>query len=109
MQADSKNIDDLTGIEGRNSPSDLHTRPQIIFLQCNVVHDNNNLPGFDCYLAAWWQARALAFSSEVGVAGKAILPVNLYRLAWALSGTALVADITTKCMDAPEDKILHTV
>jgi len=37
-----------------------------------------------------------------------MIPKYVYYGAWALSGTAVVADIATKTMDAPEDKRLRT-
>ena len=61
------------------------------------------------FLFFWFQARPLAFASEVGVAAESQIPKTIYRLAWGLSGIALVSDIATKYMDAPTDKKLHTV
>ncbi|MDC3321414.1 mitochondrial fission process 1 family protein [bacterium] len=50
----------------------------------------------------------MAFASEGGVAAQSMIPKYVYYGAWALSGTAVVADIATKTMDAPEDKRLRT-
>ena len=83
-----------------------YTSPNDVFKALTIT---KILRWCDCCLLSWWQARALAFSSEVGVAGKSQLNVNVYRATWGLSIAALVADITTKCFDAPEEKIPHTV
>ena len=52
--------------------------------------------------------RPLAFLSEGAVAGKSVLPTTLYYGAWGVSGVAIVADITTQVVDAPEEKKLNT-
>lgn len=53
-------------------------------------------------------ARPLAFASEGAVAGKSLLPRSLYYGCWGLSGVAIVADITTQVVDAPDDKKFNT-
>lgn len=55
------------------------------------------------------EARPLAFASEVGVAGQALLAKPIYYAAWGLSGTAIAADITGKTWDAPEKLKTNTV
>jgi len=50
------------------------------------------------------QARPLAFASEGGVAAKSMIPKYVYYGAWGLSGVAILADIATKTMDAPQEK-----
>lgn len=52
--------------------------------------------------------RPLAFASEGAVAGDALLPRSIYYGAWALSGTAILADIYTKQDKAPKDLKLNT-
>ena len=53
-------------------------------------------------------ARPLAFASEGGVAAQSMIPKYLYYGAWGLSGAAVLADIATKTMDAPEDMVWQT-
>ena len=53
--------------------------------------------------------RTLAFASEGGVAGKALIPKPVYYGAWGLSGIAIIADIATKMWDAPVEKQQATV
>ena len=53
-------------------------------------------------------ARALPFASEGAVAGSALIPRSLYYGCWGLSGVAIVADITTRVVDAPDEKRLNT-
>merc|ERR1712080_429600 len=53
-------------------------------------------------------SRPLAFASEGAVAGKSLLPRSLYYGCWGLSGLAIAADITTRVVDAPQEKKLPT-
>ena len=53
-------------------------------------------------------ARPLAFASEGAVAGKSLIPKSLYYGCWGLSGVAIAADITTRVVDAPDEKKLNT-
>ena len=53
-------------------------------------------------------ARPLAFLSEGAVAGQALLPRSLYLGCWGVSGLAIAADITTRVVDAPEEKRVKT-
>ena len=85
----------------------------------NVVTDDPNIGGIFRGVAAALRStmpavrtiggfRPLAFLSEGAVAGKALLPTTLYVGAWAVSGVAVAADITTQVVDAPDDKKLNT-
>eukprot|EP00457_Paulinella_chromatophora_P018829 gb/GEZN01020269.1/.p1 GENE.gb/GEZN01020269.1/~~gb/GEZN01020269.1/.p1 ORF type:complete len:213 (+),score=15.65 gb/GEZN01020269.1/:23-640(+) len=49
-------------------------------------------------------ARPLAFASEGAVAADSLIPRFAYYGAWALSGIAVVADITNRTWDAPPER-----
>jgi len=48
--------------------------------------------------------RPLAFASEGGVAAQSMIPKSVYYGAWAVSGAAVLGDIGTRTMDAPDGK-----
>jgi hypothetical protein len=50
------------------------------------------------------EARPLAFTSEVAVAGQRVFPRPLYLGLWGLSIAAVGADVTTKVWDAPPER-----
>lgn len=66
------------------------------------------IPAFKAGVRVLGQARPLAFASEGAVAGQSLIPKAVYYGAWGLSGVAVLADISTRVMDAPPEKQLNT-